>query len=197
VSPAQAAAAPAAPASGGGGGGTDAAAEARIDDLERRLRGALETGTGFGDDLQKTTYLQRLFKQYDTDGSGFLNFGEFSAALVRLNFVGVQGAVEGLFDRYDKDGTGTLAYDEFAALITGILPNVSGDPESRSAVERVRAAVASHGGMNGIRTLAKLFRRLADGAGTMHRDKLSEGLLDWGVTLDEKDLETVRARVID
>ena len=162
-----------------------------VDEIERRLRAALETSTGFGDDATKTAYLSRLFRKYDTDASGFLNFDEFNAAMVRLNFVGVQAAVEGLFDRYDKDGTGLVAYDEFAAMVVGILPNVSGDPESRSAVDRVRRAIASRGGMNGIRTIGKLFRTLADGSSMLHKKDLKEGLLNWGVALSDKDLETV------
>lgn len=45
---------------------------------------------------------------------------------------------------------------QFSAGIYGLIPNVSGDPETRSAVERVRRKIAERGGLNGIRTLARI-----------------------------------------
>lgn len=43
-------------------------------------------------------------------GSGYIDYDEFFAAMVRLNFVGVQRELEGLFDRYDENCDGTLDY---------------------------------------------------------------------------------------
>lgn len=43
-------------------------------------------------------------------GSGYIDYDEFFAAMVRLNFVGVQREIEALFDRYDENCDGTLDY---------------------------------------------------------------------------------------
>lgn len=61
-----------------------------------------------------------------------MSFEEFNAALVRLNFVGVQREVRALFDRYDTDGSGFLAYEEC----------VGGRASPRALVRRGKIRVA-------------------------------------------------------
>lgn len=55
-----------------------------------------------------------------------------------------------------------LPVSQFSAGLYGLIPNVSGDPETRSAVERVRMKIAERGGLNGIRTLAKIMASMDD-----------------------------------
>ena len=116
----------------------------------------------------------------------FIEFPEFQAALVHLNFVGVQHDVEVLFDRYDTDGSGMVSYTEFCGAVFKLVPSVANDPKSRSAVERVRAKIASRGGMNGIRTLGRILRTMDDnGNGQLDRYELEWGLRDYGLEMSE------------
>jgi calcyphosin len=92
------------------------------------------------------------------DKDGWLSLEEFMAALVRLNFVGVQRESAALFDRYDKDGSGFLSYEEFSAALFGLIPNPSGDAATRSAISRVRSKIAERGGLNGIHSIGRILR---------------------------------------
>lgn len=166
--------------------------ELKVDILEKSLRSKLETDTGFADEAGQAIALQRVFKHFDTDNSGYVDFREFVAALVRLNFVGVQHEVKALFERYDADGSGFLDYGEFCGSVFGLLPSFKGDPNSRSAVERVRAKIAERGGLNGIRTLGRILRTMDDnGNGKLDKYELEWGLRDYGMDITGKDLDTI------
>jgi hypothetical protein len=54
---------------------------------------------------------------------------------------------------------------QFSAGLYHLIPNVKSDPETRSAVEKVRLKIAERGGLNGIRTLAAIMRTM-DNSGT-------------------------------
>jgi len=60
--------------------------------------------------------LARLFKEFDKDRSGAIDYGEFQAMI--SNRLGIstihQSDVKALFDKYDNDGSGQLEYGEFA-----------------------------------------------------------------------------------
>lgn len=164
----------------------------KVDNLERLLRQKLESDTGFADPQGQAWKLHRVFKHFDNDQSGVISIDEFNAALVRLNFVGVQCDVQALFDRYDDDGSGYLSYDEFCGTVFKLIPSVKNDPNSRSAVERVRAKIAERGGMNGIRTLGRILRTMDDsGNGKLDRYELTWGLKDYGVAVTEKDMDVI------
>ncbi|RHY22299.1 hypothetical protein DYB25_002826 [Aphanomyces astaci] len=78
-----------------------------------------ETKSGYRDEATQAKLLEKHFRYFDTDGSGVIDYHEFTSAMLRLNFVGVQAELEGLFDRYDEDLNGTLSYVEFASVIFG------------------------------------------------------------------------------
>lgn len=164
----------------------------KVDNLERLLRQKLESDSGFADVSTQAMKLRRIFAHFDVDNSGMIDFKEFIASLVRLNFVGVQKEVQALFDRYDADGSGWLEYNEFCGAVFGILPTFKNDPDSRSAVERMRAKIASRGGLNGIRTLGRIMRTMDDnGNGKLDKYELEWGLRDYGMDLSGKDLERI------
>ena len=86
-----------------------------------------------------------------------------------------------------QDGSGSLCYDEFCGSVFRLVPSVANDPKSRSVVERVRAKIASRGGLNGIRTLGRILRTMDDnGNGKLDRYELEWGLRDYGVEVDGK-----------
>lgn len=66
-----------------------------------------------------------------------IDFDEFTTAMYKLNFVGVQAEMEALFDRFDEDLNGTISYSEFAQAIFGgkFMPSA----ESRNITEKVRS----------------------------------------------------------
>lgn len=131
-----------------------------------------------------------MFRHFNSDGDGLLSLDEFVAAMVRLNFVGVQRELEGLFNRYDVDANGFLSFEEFSAALFGIIPSPAGHPESRSAIERVRQKIAERGGTNGFRTVRHLLKRMDDnGNGMLDREELKFGLQDFGVEVSDEDLD--------
>lgn len=166
--------------------------EVRVDAMEARLKAKVESDSGFADPATQCVKLQRIFRHFNADKDGWVSREEFIAALVRLNFVGVQAEVNALFDRYDGDGSGYLSYEEFTAGIFGLIPNVKNDPETRSAVEKVRNKIRERGGMNGIRTLGRILRTMDDsGNRKLDREELKWGMRDYGVDLSERELDTV------
>lgn len=166
--------------------------EDKVDNLERLLRQKLESDTGFADAKGQAWQLHRVFRHFDTDHSGVIGIDEFRQALVRLNFVGCQQDVQALFDRYDEDGSGSLSYDEFCGSVFRLTPSVKNDPNSRSVVERVRAKVASRGGLNGIRTLGRIMRSIDDnGNGRLDKYELAWGLRDYGLDVTDKDVDVL------
>lgn len=80
--------------------------EKQIDDLEQRIRNNIEVMTGFVNEETQAYKLHLKFLRFDNRRSGYLTFEEFNAAMIEMNFVGVQRAVKGLFQRYDVDGVG-------------------------------------------------------------------------------------------
>lgn len=87
-----------------------------------------------------------------------------------------------------------VAYHQFSAGLYGLIPNVTSDPETRSAVERVRMKIAERGGLNGIRTLAKIMATMDNsGDKRLDREELKWGMRDYGVTLSDRELDIVLA----
>ena len=68
--------------------------------------------------------IQRAFKRFDADGSGFLDVAELTDAMhMFLNGVDRARVLE-LVQRYDVDGDGTISLDEFTAfLVSRASPN--------------------------------------------------------------------------
>lgn len=163
--------------------------EARLDEIEEALRRKIETLSGFADIESQARKLELTFKYYDTDQTGAIDFSEFNAAMVRLNFVGVQRELEALFDRFDSDLSGAINYAEFALGLFGMGGKRMPDPVSRSVIERVKARIIERGGATGLRGITRLLRRMdKNGSLTLERDELVDGLLDYGIDdLDESE----------
>jgi len=166
--------------------------EAKVDDLERRLKRKIESDSGFADEATQAAKLMQVFRHFNTAKDGWITFEEFNAALVRLNFVGVQRETKALFDRFDTDGSGVLSYEEFAAGLYGLIPNVKSDPETRSAVEKFRLKIAERGGKNGIRTLMAILKELdTTGDKRLDRSELKDGMRDFGVNLSDREIDII------
>mmetsp|Transcript_25402 Transcript_25402/g.33170 ORF Transcript_25402/g.33170 Transcript_25402/m.33170 type:complete len:365 (-) Transcript_25402:458-1552(-) len=157
--------------------------EDQLDDLEKRIKDKIDTNTGYGAEEEvKLRYLQNAFKYFDQDKSGFIDYDEFFAAMVRMNFIGVQRELEALFDRYDDDCSGTIDYQEFASHLFGMGRHVKSNAQSRSVVERVKARILELGGANGIRSCTRILRGMdSDGSRNLDRTELLEGLMSYGL----------------
>mmetsp|Transcript_14309 Transcript_14309/g.21046 ORF Transcript_14309/g.21046 Transcript_14309/m.21046 type:complete len:366 (-) Transcript_14309:216-1313(-) len=170
------------------------ASEDKLDALEEALRQKIDTITGFADVEVKERHLEKTFKFFDTDKTGVIEYDEFFAAMVRLNFIGVQREIEALFDRYDDDCSGTIDYKEFSMHLYGLGSHVKMSTTSRSVVERVKARIMELGGANGIRSITRLLVHMdADGSKTLDRHELLEGMLTFGL----RDLDDTPGGDID
>ncbi|EQC41446.1 hypothetical protein SDRG_01414 [Saprolegnia diclina VS20] len=167
--------------------------EARVDGLVEKLRQLFEVKSGYRDGASQAKLLEKHFRFFDSNASGSIDFHEFMAAMLRLNFVGVQAELEDLFDRFDQDLDGTLSYTEFAAVIFNL--HGAATPQVLSAVDRVKALIMDSGGRNGIRTLLVILRRMdANGDNTIDKEEFHNGLLDLGAhpaDVDGDELNTI------
>lgn len=83
-----------------------------------------------------------------------------------------------------------LCYEEFSAALVGLVPNLKGSPLCRSALGRVRTALAARGSLNGIRSMAIVMRSMDNNrSGRLDREELRWGMKDFGVELSERDLD--------
>lgn len=160
--------------------------------VEQALRDRLDTLTGFGSAESKARKLVEVFKKVDYNGSGAVDRPEFEAAMAELNFLDVPG-IMGLFEKYDVDGSDTLDYKEFADGFLGLRVTAADvDATTRSVMGQLRNAIARRGGLNGIRSLGRVFR-IIDDSGNMQltRDEVKFGLLDFGLDFSDSKMELV------
>lgn len=73
--------------------------EERLDHTESNIRKIIETHSGFADMEVQRRKLIACFKFFDADGIGSVDYDGFVAALVRMNFIGVQKETVALFER--------------------------------------------------------------------------------------------------
>ena len=90
--------------------------------------------------------LENVFKYFDSDNSGLIDYPEFIAAMVRLNFVGMKREMDALFDRCDENGDGTLDYKEFASRLFGLGDYVLLDGQGKSVIERMKRKILENRG---------------------------------------------------
>lgn len=65
--------------------------------------------------------LKKQFKLIDLDGSGALDFGEFSKALNDFKMNVAEDEAENLFSIFDKNHDGTINFEEFMHSLLGEL----------------------------------------------------------------------------
>ena len=111
----------------------------------QRLREIFEIKSGYKDEQVQAKLLEKHFKFFDSDGSGIIDFDEFTRAMVKLNFVGVQAEVEALFDRFDEDLNGNISYSEFANAVFGMgnTKNAAAfvNEKAKNSIEKVAIAL--------------------------------------------------------
>jgi len=161
--------------------------QADIDQCMTTLRNKIEVKSNFAETEVQAKLLEKTFKNFDGDRSGFVSFPEFEKAMTAENFVGVQQKMKKLFDEFDEDGSEQISYREFSQAIFGLTPKL--DATSKSVVERVKAKIIERGGASGIHGVTKILRRMdRDGSYTLDKGELLEGLMVYGIRdLDETE----------
>jgi hypothetical protein len=66
---------------------------ARAEDWPKSICEHRPADSGFADEATQAAKLMAVFRHFNTDKDGWVSYDEFQAALVRLNFVGVQREV--------------------------------------------------------------------------------------------------------
>ena len=156
--------------------------EIKADDLERRLKEKIEVMTGFAEPEIRARKLEQCFKYFDADGSGYIDYTEFFAAMTKFNFIGVQKETETLFNRYDEDASGTIDYKEFSYHVFGLGEKPVLDVNARNIVEKVKARIIAKDGASGLHNVTRVLRRMdTDGSKTLDQNELMAGLREYGI----------------
>ena len=85
--------------------------ESAFESAQKKLRAAAYDARSRGQDFV------RLFKKFDRNGNGDLNFAEFSRAIRKICPLSSDEVI-GVFETIDKDGSGTINLDELASAAT-------------------------------------------------------------------------------
>jgi Ca2+-binding EF-hand superfamily protein len=158
----------------------------RIEEVESQLKKKLEVSTGFADPEVRARKLAKEFAYFDTDGSGEITYDEFLAAMIKMNFVGVNHILEALFNRYDEDASGSISYSEFAFYLFDLGEGAKLDPHSKNIVERVKARIIEAGGAGGIWGCKRILSKMdSDGSKNLDKEELKLGMAQYGVKLDD------------
>jgi|TARA_B110000977_G_scaffold132451_3_gene168719 Ca2+-binding EF-hand superfamily protein len=165
----------------------------QADHLQKLIRERFEIMTNFADLDRQSQELTKVFRTYDLDGSGFLDFAEFEKVLVEIKVNhGRQSAKRALFDRYDNDLDGQVNLRELRDGVFNLKPHPLAKKENRKMLEHIRSQLAKHGGANGIRSLQRIFRILdTSGDGDLSQEEFLIGLKEMGITIDKSEAHIV------
>jgi Ca2+-binding EF-hand superfamily protein len=170
----------------------------RLAEIEDQIFEKIRQRTHGAEDEGRT--VRRVFKHFDLDGFGTIDFVEFTKAMETIGCCYKDFELRTVFDKYDKDGNGKLDYEEFAAFIaikgSGNNPNVnpsfglSREPPNQ-VLQKIRDTLKARGA-NGIRGLGLVFRRMDNnGDRKMDRHEFMWGLRENGHNLSPSEFERI------
>jgi hypothetical protein len=134
--------------------------EKKVDLIESTICKKIESSSGFGDIEHQIKTLIRVFRFYDVDNCGFVNFKDFFAAMTKNNFVGVQREVENLFNRYDEDNTGLIDYIDFSRCLFGSGSRKKISEAQQAVFMKISDQMIRKSGITGVQGLSKYLRKL-------------------------------------
>ena len=89
-----------------------------------------------------------LFRVFDEDGSGTMDFTEYMLAINATNLDSPEDKLKWMFSVFDKDGGGTISGDEIEALLRGLFEmsgQVFDDKDLQEASKGIMKAIDSDG----------------------------------------------------
>lgn len=170
----------------------------RLSEIEDIIFEKIRQRTHGADDEGKT--VRKIFKHFDLDGFGTIEFSEFTKALESMGCAFPDHEQRALFAKYDKDGNNKLDYEEFSSWFairgSGNNPNVnpvfgmSREPPNQ-VLKKIKDTLKARGA-NGIRGLGLVFRRMDNnGDRKMDRNEFMWGLRENGHTLSPSEFERI------
>jgi Ca2+-binding EF-hand superfamily protein len=170
----------------------------RVKQIEDIVFEKIRQRTHGADDEGKT--VKKIFKHFDLDGFGTIEFGEFKKALETLGCVFPDVELQGLFARFDANGNGKLDYEEFASHIarmgSGNNPNVNPvfgitREAPNQVLDKIKSTLKARGA-HGIRQLGQVFRRIDNSKDhKLDRTEFQWGLRENGHVLSPSEFERI------
>jgi len=144
--------------------------------------------------------VRKIFRHWDLDGFGTIEFSEFTKALESMGCSFPEFEQRALFAKYDKDGNNKLDYEEFSSWFairgSGNNPNVNPvfgvtrEPPNQVLSKILETLKAR--GAHGIRGLGIVLRRMDNnGDKKMDRNEFMWGLRENGHTLSPSEFERI------
>jgi Ca2+-binding EF-hand superfamily protein len=170
----------------------------RLDELQSVIFEKIRQKTHGSDDEGKT--VKKIFRHFDIDGFGTIEFNEFTMALETLGCYFKEAELQGLFKRFDSNGNGKIDYEEFAQLFaligSGNNPNVNPvfgakrEPPHQ-VIDKVKQNLKARG-HHGVRSLGIVFRRIDKSKDhKLDRVEFTWGLRENGHVLTPSEFERV------
>lgn len=170
----------------------------RTKELEGIIFEKIRQRTHGADDEGKT--VKKIFKHFDLDGFGTIEFTEFKKALETLGCVFKDVELKSLFQKFDSNGNGKLDYEEFASFIaregSGNNPNVNPvfginrEPPNQ-VLDKIKVVLKQRGA-HGIRALGQVFRRIDNSKDMkLDRTEFMWGLRENGHVLTPSEFERI------
>lgn len=162
----------------------------QADHLQKLIRERFEIITNFADVAKQAQALAKIFQTYDEDKSGSLEFEEFDRVLadIRCNQA-PEPTRRALFDRYDADLDGNVNLQELMDGVFELKPHPLAKKENRKMLADIRGQITRRGGMNGIRSLGRIFKIMDDtGNGKISHEEFLYGLHDMGVDIPKSEV---------
>jgi Ca2+-binding EF-hand superfamily protein len=125
---------------------SNATPDDQADHLQKLIRERFEIMTNFADLDRQSHELTKVFRKFDLDGSGCLNFDEFEKVLVEIKCNHARaGAQRALFDRYDDNLDGAVNLKELKDGVFNLKPHPLAKRENRAMLENIREQLAKRG----------------------------------------------------
>jgi Ca2+-binding EF-hand superfamily protein len=170
----------------------------RLAEIEDVIFEKIRQRTHGADDEGKT--VRKIFKHFDLDGFGTIEFSEFTRALESIGCTFPEHEQRAVFAKYDKDGNNKLDYEEFSAWFairgSGNNPNVNPvfgiqrEPPNQ-VLQKILDTMKARGA-HGIRGLGIVFRRMDNnGDKKMDRNEFMWGLRENGHNLSPSEFERI------
>lgn len=170
----------------------------RTKQLEDIIFEKIRQRTHGADDEGKT--VKKIFKHFDVNGFGTIEFKQFQQALETLGCVFRDNELQSLFAKFDANGNGKLDYEEFASFIarmgSGNNPNVNPvfgitrEPPNQ-VIDKIKVTLKARGA-HGIRQLGQVFRRIDNSKDQkLDRTEFQWGLRENGHVLSPSEFERI------